>query len=347
MTGTSVRRRPRAKGPGVPLRAGGQVADGCVQPASHFVAGQAEVCGVGVDTWSLCWYAKPGSRLHSALRSLATMQAERALLVPEKVANHRIGWFPDHGLVFAEGHLEGSGLCAAADIPSRALGLIKELKNVGIPVKGISSALVRRLDVAVDLRIASSAEGLALLECVGSISPLDKKVVTYRAGSVIESVLLKSRAARTQARIYDKGGEQGGFERGRWIRFEAQWRFARAQRLAPGDLTGDLLRERFLQRFKVLHGAAGGFEVGGANAVAGRIAEHVAAGRLVPSRARSIAGYLLLSAAGVSQGARRTEYELERECRRLGLSMSLTDSTTGLYVDVADVLDKCMSRDIW
>jgi len=73
-----------------------------------------------------------------------------------------------------------------------------------------------------------------------------------------------------------------------------------------------------------------------------RIAQAVADGRLAPSRARTLAGYLLLGAAGVPQGARRTTYELERECRELGLIASLS-ADADRRVDVATVLDECLA----
>lgn len=50
-----------------------------------------------------------------------------------------------------------------------------------------------------------------------------------------------------------------------------------------------------------------------------RLATAVERGELRPSRARSIAGFLLLSKHGVSQGSRRSEQELKAEAKALGL----------------------------
>jgi hypothetical protein len=269
------------------------------------------------------------------------------LLLPERIRGHRVGWFPDHGLVFAEGRLGERELCPVADIVPRSTALVEELRNMGIPIEGLATSAVRRLDVAVDLWTDSAAEGLALLECVGTANPIARKVVTYRLGRAVQSVTIQSRAGRSQARLYDKGCESDAAERGRWIRFEAQWRFGRGHRLAPTELAGEALRERFQKRFQGLLDAAGGFEVGGVDAIADRLREAVEAGRLPPSRARSIAGYLLLSATGVSQGAPRTMFELERECRELGLSLSLLDHTATKRVDVATVLEECMAPEVW
>lgn len=308
---------------------------------------KGRVFAAGVDTWSLCWYGEPGSLLRCALRGLATEHAGRAMLVPERVRGHRVGWFPDHGLVFAEGRLGEGGLVQAADIVSRAALLVEELKNRGIPIQGLADAGVRRLDVAVDLWTGSSVEGLALLECVGNASPAVGKLMTYRMGHAVESVTIKSRAGHSRARLYDKGAESEAAERGRWLRLESQWRFGRGHRLRPEELASDVLRDRFRRRFKGLTQAVEGFEVGGVDVIAGRLREAVEAGRLPPSRARSVAGYLLLSAVGAPQGARRTTCELDRECRELGLSLSLTDRSATKRVDVASVLEECMVPEVW
>lgn len=310
-------------------------------------AGLGMVASAGIDTWSLCWYGEPGSPLHSAMRGLATAQAGRALLVPERIQGHRIGWFPDHGLVFAEGRLGSEGLCRSSDIAFQATALIEELRNLGVSVDGLGDARVRRLDVAVDLWTDSSVKGLALLECLGSATLGTGKVVTYRERRGVQSVILKSKAGRSKARIYDKGVESDAADRGRWIRFEAQWRFGGDHRLAPVDLVGEELRERFQLRFKGLWEAVGGFEVGGVDAVAARLGEAVKAGSLHPSRARSVAGYLLLGSVGVPQGARRTTCQLERECRELGLSLSFLDPARSERVDAAVVLERCMASEMW
>jgi DNA-binding MarR family transcriptional regulator len=60
------------------------------------------------------------------------------------------------------------------------------------------------------------------------------------------------------------------------------------------------------------------------NAVIERLGEAVADEHLQPSRARSLAGYLLLLKVGMPQGARRTECALKKDCRRFGLLGDLT-----------------------
>jgi hypothetical protein len=220
------------------------------------------------------------------------------------------------------------------------------LVDLGVPIVSSPCAGLRRLDVAADLCTDSSAEGLALLECVGAASLGAGKLATYRAERRVESVLIKSRAGRTLARLYDKGAQARAAPRGRWLRLEAQWRLPREARIDPAEVSPALLRDRFKRRFAPLWQASGGFALGGLGAVGERIEAAVASGELLPSRARSIAGYLVLAAAGIPQGARRTTYELERECRQLGLSVSLIESAEH-WVDVATVLDECLAQDVW
>ena len=304
------------------------------------------VLATGVDTLSLCWYADPGSPLSRSMQGLAIQQARCAYLVPEPVAGYRVGWFPEHGLVFAEGRPGGEGLVAAPALVDARARLEVALGDLGIPVASVPSAGLRRLDVAADIWTDSSAEGLALFECLAAASLGPGKVVAYRADRRVESVLIKSRTGRTLARVYDKGVRSSAGVSGRWIRFEAQWRFPRAARPELTALSSVVLRERFKRRFDPLWKASGGFRVGGLEALAERIGEAVDSGQLPPSRARSVAGYLVLAIADIDQGARRTTYELERECRELGLAVSLL-RTAERRVDLATVLEECLAPAAW
>jgi len=309
------------------------------------VPAEGRVIAAGIDTWSPCWYAPPGSPLARALGALATETSGRARLLPEPVSGHRVGWFPDPRLVFAEGRAGGEALLPAAEVPAALERLCAALANLGVVTAPARCAGLRRLDVAADLRTDSSAEGLALLECVATASGGAGKLAAYRAERRTESVLLKTRAGRTLARLYDKGAQVGA-PPGRRLRFEAQWRFGRERRPGPNGLGAAELRKLFARRFAPLWQAAGGIRLAPGTGLVERIAEAVSDGRLASSRARTLAGYLLLSAAGVPQGARRTTYELERECRELGLLASLSADADRM-VDVATVLDECLVPAVW
>jgi hypothetical protein len=58
--------------------------------------------------------------------------------------------------------------------------------------------------------------------------------------------------------------------------------------------------------------------------VVARLRQAVCAGQVKPSRARTLAGYLLLREAGASAGGKRTEVELQRGCRKLELVVGPT-----------------------
>lgn len=304
------------------------------------------VMAAGVDTWSLCWYATEGSPLFRSMEALASERHRLAWLVPGSVGGYRIGWFRDQGLVFAEGRPGGPALLGPGDLAGAVGRLYGSMADLGIPVAGAPAAGLRRLDVAVDLWLSTPSEGLLFLESVGASSLGAGKLVVYRSSRRVESVLLQTRAGRTKARLYDKGAQTSKAPVGRWLRLEAQWRFPLGARPAPGQLGATVLRDRFRRRFDPLWQAAEGLRFGGLDGVASRLAEAIEAGRLAPSRARSIVGYLVLRGSGVEQGASRTEYELERECRELGLSMA---SIPGLPrdFDAATVLDECLAPDVW
>jgi hypothetical protein len=85
----------------------------------------------------------------------------------------------------------------------------------------------------------------------------------------------------------------------------------------PGDLTQSRLLDRRSQ--------APPFEPLEPGVFVARLRMAVHTGQLQPSRARALAGYLLLREAGVSAGGKRTKQELQRDCRKLEL---VVDSTS-------------------
>jgi hypothetical protein len=316
-------------------------------PSSSLSTLLPRVVALGIDTWSLCWYGNPGSSLLTALRSLATVQAGRAYLVPNCVADHRIGWFPEYGLVFAEGHPTAPDLCRPSEITWAADHLLAALAQLGIPISSSESALVRRLDIAVDVSMPSPSSGLALLERLGRESFGSGKVVTYRYHRHVQTVVLKTPAGRSQSRIYDKGVALGTKRPGQLLRFEAQWRFGNGFRPHFETLNAQFLRHRFNSRFARIRDAATAFHLEGIADLADRLGHAVSSGHLRPSRARSLAGYLLLASVGVDQGASRTRFELDRDCRALGISRPPLTTTSLPLLDPVLLFDVCMATDTW
>lgn len=307
---------------------------------------EGRVVASGVDTWSPCWYAEPGSSLMSAMEALATRTSGRARMLPESVLGCRVGWFPASGLVFAEGCASKGGLANADELSGALARLSGALCDLGVLVGPSSRAGLRRLDVAVDLWTDSSSEGAAFVEAVSTVALGRSKVVAYRSDRRVESVLLTTPRGRTYGRIYDKGAELDAAPWGRWLRMEAQWRFPRVLRPSPESVDSKYLRERFWERFRGLWQSATGLRHRGVDEIGQVFAEAVDSGQLAASRARTLAGYLVLAAFGMRQGAPRTLYELERECRQLGLTVSLLSQPKSV-VDVGSVLEECLLDQVW
>jgi hypothetical protein len=158
-------------------------------------------------------------------------------------------------------------------------------------------------------------------------------------------VLFKTLAGATRARVYDKGLEAGVAPRGRLIRPEAQCRYPKASRRDVEELTSGYVREQFRRKLAPLWDAAQGVRVGGQVALVERVRDAMERGEVSASRARTIVGYLVLTAADVPQGARRTRYELGRDARRLGLGVS--SATEDETVDLGAFLEECIDSDAW
>jgi len=130
------------------------------------------------------------------------------------------------------------------------------------------------------------------------------------------------------------------------IRPEDQRRYPKALRRDATELTSAYVREQYRERFMPLYDSARGLKVGKVTALAVRLGEAVEAGMIQPSRARSLAGYLLLEAAGVPQGSRSSCYALEKECRELGLVVG-DGAMQELEVDLGAILEECLDADAW
>jgi hypothetical protein len=284
--------------------------------------------------------------LESAIARLAVDGGRKVKLVPDAVMGHRVGWFPVAGLVFAEGHPGGSALGSPDDLPSVLERLEEQLQEAGIPVGRLCRAGVRRVDATVDLITDSAAEGFAILAGVAALSLPGGKLVTYGSQRAIETVLMKSRAGKTVARLYDKGIEAGVAPRGRLIRPEDQRRFSKATRRDASELTTTYVRDLYRRRFTPLYDSARGVKVAGAPVLAERLREAIEAGVIDPSRARSLAGYLLLQTVDAPQGSRSTRYALEKDCRELGLVLG-DGALQEVEVDLGAILEECLDADAW
>jgi hypothetical protein len=320
----------------------------------------------GIDTWSPCWYVGEGSAAHRAIDSLATQPTRRGRLVPEEIDGHRLGWFPESRLLYAEGHPAGSGRLAHGEaLGERLEALEGALRDYGVPVvtgsaRGGSQLLgtddrpgragVRRLDITTDVRCEDGGTGLAVLSGIAALSPaaLSSVIRRQRGGTAIETVSWMS-ARGLVGRAYDKGIEAMTAARGELVRLEAQYRWNRDQRRDAEELDTAYVRAKFAGRFVALWRASNGIKVVGHMAMKDKLIEAIEAGALTASQAEQILGYQLLAAGrdrapGVS---RTTDYRRRRLIEESGFVLADGACLEDVEVDLHAVFAEALEGDAW
>lgn len=330
--------------------------------------GYPVIDAAGVDTWSVCWYLGVDSPGQKAMQALATDRAPRSQLLPDKVAGHRVGWFPGTRLLFAEGHPAGEGsLCRSDELPASLERLSGCLRDYGIlspdfpllPVfapegprsrGGEGFGGIRRLDSTVDLSFDHPIEGLAALAGVAAL-PLPRmktQVMREVGGRRVETVYFRgSSGKRVLGRWYDKGLESGAAPRGLRVRPEDQRRFPKESRLdVEAVASSTYVRDAFVRRFEPLWRASKGVKVGGVMELAARLAELQDEGAITPSEAKRIAGHLVLDAAEAQRQSRSQCFRDRADARRHGLV--LADGVLDeVEVDLGEVLERALDSDAW
>jgi hypothetical protein len=275
---------------------------------------------------------------------MATRPVGRSWQLPQRIAGYRIGWFAGSGLVFAEGRAREDGPCPARKVRDALSQLAAALAEHELSPPSLLEVRLRRLDIAVDISCRGSVHGISILEQAAAAD--NGKVAVYRDEHCVETVALLTPSGRTKARIYDKGRQMSSARRGRWLRFEAQWLFPSGSRPIPAELGPEELRERFASRFRTIWHASSRPLQSRADPLIRKLAGAIEDGELLPSRARSLVGYLFLAGSGLEQGARRTIAELDHECRELGLSPSFPEfEPDGL--DLVSVFETCLRPELW
>lgn len=282
-------------------------------------------------------------------------------MLGERIGGHRVGCFPT-GLVFAEGHPAGEGeLCAPDELLTRGLSLQEQLQAHGVPVvarlmpfahlNSESQGFVglRRIDSTVNVRAASSAEGVALLAGIAAVvrdSPMHAEV-RYGGDRGVETVYVRGYAGKSAlGRWYDKALESMSGERGTVIRGEDQRRWSKGDRPLPDEWTAEFVRARFRRRFYPLYKASKGVSVCGPIVIAEKIVEAIAAGEIKSQQARLLAGDLLLEAAGRQVAAPSTARRSKAIRRDLGLVLG-DGVLQEVEVNVHDVLEMALETDAW
>lgn len=250
--------------------------------------------------------------------------------MPESVAGHVVGYFPDSRMLYAEGHPSEDGL-APAD-PEFLAGVVTsisdELADHGLQTPRNESAFdrsgspglagVRRLDITLDVERPAST-GRAVLAGVAAIRPPGHlKSVTTRAGGSIETIAWRGKRSMA-ARVYDKGVESGSHDRGERVRFEDQRRFSAAGRPTVSMLNETIVSDMFQRRFSPLLKASEGLTVTGITRATERVREAVAQGEITAGQGIDVIGYLVMEAQGGAVGHRQTQWRHRHLAEGLGL----------------------------
>ncbi len=320
----------------------------------------------GVDTWSVCWYLTPGSRAARTIASMAGPGVAGSQLLREPILDHRIGWFPDPGLLYAEGHPAPGGLARSEQLPAVLEQLRGELHDRGVQVPDWEQPLVmrpngtrhptegfggvRRLDSTVDLGFDDPLEGMAALTGVAALSlPRVQTQIWREVGTNrVRTVYYRGYGGkRVLARCYDKGVESRTAGPGFWVRPEDQRRFVSGARpMVEAVASGPFIRNAFVKRFEPLWQAAKGVKVGGISKLAKKLDELQREGEITPTAAKRIAGHLVLDAFGVQHQGRSTRCRDRADARRLGLV--LADGVLDeVEVDLGEILERALDSDAW
>ncbi len=327
---------------------------------------------VGVDTVSFAWRpaatttwetltaaARRGSltSFDPYTRTGRTVEiipsARRSYLIREPVGGVRFGFFPEHELIWCEGRL--AALCAGVSSASglRPPSLLSHaaalaalsFEQLGMALLG-EAPVVRRLDLAADLKFDDPALGLRFLRAAAGLPVANLKTDVWSHGGRIETVYLRSPASgHTKVRFYDRGRLDGSHP-GSTIRIERQLRFQKAAQLDPSAVAkSDLgaVWEGELRAWRTLSGQA---VVGDLVTVQRAVAEAAEREGLSPLCVERLVGWLALSEQGFdrtwwkARGKPHIPARRAAELRTLGIAFDPTAPPTSpeLRVSVAETL---------
>jgi len=327
------------------------------------------IAAAGVDTWSVAWYLQEGSPALKAAESLCDVPSAAGRLMKDKVAEHRVGYFPGSWMLYAEGHPGGEGLARSNELPDAFERLVGDLGDVGIlPPRydcrslqvtpsefrrvngGVGFAGIRRLDSTCDVYFENGAEGLAALAGVASI-PVPRvktQIIREAGGRAVETVYLRGYSGKNVlGRWYDKGIETRELARGLRVRPEDQRRFPKTARPTVEAVSDPaVVRGLFVGRFQTLYQASKGVTVAGVPDLAFKLQQLQKEGSCSPGEAKRIAGALVLDAFGAYEGSERQLRRDRADARRLGLV--LADGVVDeVDVDLGEVIEQALDSDCW
>lgn len=282
-------------------------------------------CTVGFDTCSFAWRPTAGrvwNLLDEAVesrwldwppdtpvghrREMKVVPSTRgSYLFAEPVLGMRVGFYPEHQLIYAEGRLAGlveepdlTALVSPSHLKAAALRMADELSEYGLDLWG-QEPRIRRLDLAADVRVSERGAGLALLALLAQSDLPRLKRTVWSAGPHPETIYFRTPNQRTtQVRIYDKALQSGTGPRGTWIRLERQLRYPKAAQQTPSEIATLELGKLWLGPMAEWLSADASLHVGTSTHALAALAQAVEAGKLKAIAAERLAGFAALQEIG-------------------------------------------------
>lgn len=273
----------------------------------------------GVDTWVL------------GFRTPRRPPAHRF-----KLGQYDCMWYPHRSLVTLDGHPMPGALCPGellAGAYEQAYELVQEV------VGKVDPTGMNRLDSTAQISLGG-ADGLAALRGFASVVNNLPRIKPEVIGKPVETVYMLSRHGKGAklGRGYDPFF-RGVSTRGEAARFEAQ---DRRLDLDYG-LNALTPRERFHRRFGGVWAHSKDVTVGGFPVITAKLSECIADGRLTPSKAMRLGGYLVMEAGGLDMTFHKSTRSLYRR-RLLEVGIALADD--GLFepveVNLGEVFERAM-----
>jgi len=261
--------------------------------------------------------------------------ARRSYLFGTPVGGARVGFFPDHGLLYAEGRgasffagkVAPPSLLRPALLGHAAARAALELEQFGLPLL-FEPVVVRRLDLALELRFNVPADGLRFLRALSALTvPRLKSDVWTRDGRVETIYFRTPDRGHPRFRIYDKGVEAKDAPPGERLRFERQIRYAKAQQIAPEALVRAGLAEAWASDLSAWSRAEALVQPSDLSAAQAAVVKAAEDGRIPPLNAERLLGWLALRSEGrgrswwATKGQRHIPARRAAELRSLGIAL--------------------------
>lgn len=311
------------------------------------------VSACGIDTVSFAWRPQdPGfwgellraadrgwlssnDDLGSVASSAVVPATRRSFLLRSPIGGGRFGFFPEHDLLYCEGRAASlyAGRTAPPELlPRRLLShaatrAALEFEQLGPPLL-FEPAVVRRLDLAVELKFVDPLSGTRFLNALSGVPlPRLKSDVWVRDGRVETVYYRTPERGHVRFRIYDKGVESGTGLAGSHVRLERQLRFSKIAQSSPEALSASDLGLAWEGELGAWAEARAPVQPSGVRDAQHAVIAASRTGAISALEAERLVGWLALREAGLGRRwwAERNQRHIparrEAELRRLGVAL--------------------------